>query len=208
MKKPKIFLNSKASEKVKKQAFFPYQDKVRRAYFSYSGLFWFLGLLVCIFSFFIIVNLTLNHQFQISNKIEDINFFCTPIFNIVLVIFAWTLLLFAPQKIYQSPKHSLVMLYFSFWFLVISVVLNAQLQLSYIDKYLNTGFYHWITPAVLKVLVVIMVFALFGIQIFFWIMRHKFAFMPSDYEIYQQRSINKKLKKEAKNQKKFPKTKI
>lgn len=208
MENQKLFLNSKASENVKKHRFFPYQDKIRKAYFAYFGLFWLFGILVYGFSFFIIINLALNNKFHISASMRDINIFCTPIFNIILVTLAWILLLFAPQKIYQSPKNSLIMLYFSFWFLVISVILNAQLQITYSDEYLNTEFYHWINPIALKVLVVFMVFAMFFIQIFFWIMRHKFSFMPSDYEIYQQRSIDKKVKKELKKQNKLAKSKI
>jgi len=36
-------------------------------------------------------------------------------------------------------------------------------------------------------------------------MRHKFSFMPSDYEIYRQRSIDKKAKKALKKQNKLKK---
>lgn len=208
MKNQKLFLNSKASENIKKHRFVPYQDKVRTAYFAYSGLFWLFGILVYGFSLFIIINLAVNNKFQISSNIKDINIFCTPILNMILVTFSWILLLFAPYKIYQNPKSSLVMLYFSFWFLVISVLLNAQLQITYSDQYLDTEFYHWINRSVLVVLLVLMVFAMFFLQIFFWIMRHKFSFMPSDYEIYQQRSVDKKAKKALKKQDKLVKSKI
>jgi|GEM_PF-852341 len=39
MENQKLFLNSKASENIKKHRFVPYQDKIRTAYFAYSGLF-------------------------------------------------------------------------------------------------------------------------------------------------------------------------
>lgn len=207
MESQNLFLNSKASEHIKKHRFVPYQDKVRTAYFLYSGLFWFFGLLVYAFSIFVIANLAVNHHFRISSNMKDIDIFITPILNMILVTFSWILLFFAPHKIYKNPRSSLIMLYFSFWFLIISVFLNAQLQITYSNKYLGTGFYHWINSSALIVLVVLMVFALFFIQIFFWIMRHKFSFMPSDYEIYQQRSIDKKAKKALKKQNKLEKTK-
>ncbi|WP_250138112.1 hypothetical protein [Spiroplasma attinicola] len=205
MENQKLFLNSKASENIKKHRFVPYQDKIRTAYFAYSGLFWFFGILVFAFSLFIIVNLAVNNKYQISGSMKDINIFCTPILNMVLVIFSWILLFFAPHKIYHNPKSSLIMLYFSFWFLVVSVLLNSQLQITYSNQYLDTGFYHWINRSVLIVLVVLMIFAMFFLQIFFWIMRHKFSFMPSDYEIYRQRSIDKKAKKALKKQNKLKK---
>lgn len=182
----------------KKEPFFPYQKKVKIAYFSYSGLYWFFGLLVYIFSLFVMINLSKNGKYNPN----DINFFFTPIFNIILVSISWFLLLFAPRKIYKSPKRSSIMFYFSFWFLVVSVLLNAQLQLAYINSYGSEPFYHWINSALVKVVIVLSALSLFGIEIFFWIMRRKFAFMPTDYEIYLQRSNNKKERKARKQLKK------
>ncbi|MGL5268315.1 MAG: hypothetical protein ACRC8P_00875 [Spiroplasma sp.] len=180
----------------KKEPFIPYQNKVRIAYFSYSGLFWFLGLLVYIFSFFIIINLAKNEKFQLTSK-DDINFFFTPILNLILVTISWFLLLFAPRKAYKSPKHSSIMFYFSFWFLVISVVLNAQLQLTYIEVYSDEAKreINSITIAVAQIVIILSVISLLGVQVFFWVMRRNFAFMATDYEIYMERANNKKEKK-------------
>lgn len=194
----KIFLHSKKNVSNKKEPFLPYQNEVKTAYFSYSSIFWFLGLLVYIFSLFIIINLANNGKFHISSNTNDINFVITPILNLILVTFSWILLLLAPRKSYKSPKHSSIMFYFSFWFLVVSVILNAQLQLSYIETYGHDVIYHWLNFAFAKVVLILSVFALFGVQTFFWIMRRKFTFMPTDYEIYNQRSIDKKARKEAK----------
>lgn len=182
----------------KKEPFIPYQNKVKVAYFSYSGLFWFLGILVCIFSLFVMINLAKNGRYHLSSNLSDINFFFTPIFNLILIVSSWILLLLAPKKAYKSPKHSSIMFYCSFWFLVIAVTLNAQLQLTYIDLYKNSAFYNWMNVIFAKIVVILSVFSLLGIQVFFWVMRRKFAFMATDYEIYEQRAENKKEKKEQK----------
>lgn len=186
----------------KKEPLFPYQDKVRVAYFSYSGLFWFFGLLVLIFSLFVIINLSNNDKFHITSNANDINLVLTPIIDLMLVVLSWGFLLLAPRKAYKSPKHSSIMFYTSFWMLVVSVVLNAQVQLTYMEVYAHEPFYHWLNIAFAKIVIILSVFALFGIQIFFWMMRRQFAFMPTDYEIYAQRSIDKKAKKAEKALKK------
>lgn len=193
----KKFFHLKENITNKKEPFFPYQNKVKIAYFSYSGLFWFLGLLVYVFSLFIIINLTKNGRYHLKEW-SDVNFFFTPIFNIILITISWITLLFAPRKAYKSPKQSSIMFYFSFWFLVIAVVLNGQLQLTYIEAYSSYPFYHWLNIVFVKVFVILSMFFLFGIQIFFWIMRRKFAFMPTDYEIYSKVANNKKEKKAKK----------
>lgn len=193
----KIFLHNKDSA-MQKEPFLPYEDKVKTAYFSYTGIFWFLGLLVYIFSLFLIINLAKNGKFQITSDINDINFFFTPILNLILITASLVLLVIAPRRAYKSPKHSSILFYCSFWFLVVSVMLNGQVQLTYMEVYAQESFYHWINIAFAKVVILLMVFALFVIQIFFWNMRRKFAFMPTDYEIYTQRSIDKKAKKAAK----------
>lgn len=190
----KIFLHSR-NNATEKEPFLPYENKVKIAYFSYSGIFWFLGLLVYIFSLFLIINLAKNGKFQITSNINDINFFFTPILNLILVTASWVLLVIAPRRAYKSPKHSSVLFYCSFWFLVVSVVLNGQVQITYMDLYVHEAFYNWINVAFAKVIIILSIMALFGVQIFFWIMRRKFAFMPTDYEIYTQRSINKKAAK-------------
>lgn len=200
----KIFLHSRNNPS-EKEPFLPYENKVRTAYFSYSGIFWFLGLLVYIFSLFIVINLAKNGKLQITSNINDINFFLTPILNLILVTASWVLLIIAPHHAYKSPKHSSVLFYCSFWFLVVSVVLNGQVQITYMDLYVHEDFYHWINVAFAKVVIILSIMALFGVQIFFWIMRRKFAFMPTDYEIYTQHAIDKKAAKakkaEAKAQK-------
>ncbi|MBE4704253.1 hypothetical protein [Spiroplasma platyhelix] len=198
----KIFLHFKKSSVNQKEPFLPYEDKVKVAYFSYSGLFWFLGLLVYIFSLFLIINLAKNGKYQITSDINEINFFFTPILNLILVTASWVLLLIAPKRAYKSPKHSSILFYCSFWFLVISVMLNGQVQLTYMEVYAHETLYHWVNIVFAKIVILLSVFALFGIQIFFWTMRRKFAFMPTDYEIYTQRSIDKKAKKAEKQLKK------
>ena len=72
-------------ENNKKQPFFPYEGKVRKAYFSYLGIFCFLGLLVYLFSFFLIINLVKNGKFYLTSNFNDLNFFFTPILNLILI---------------------------------------------------------------------------------------------------------------------------
>lgn len=201
----KNLLHSKKEWSNQKEPFLPYQNKVKIAYFSYSGLFWFLGLLVYVFSFFIIINLAKNDKFHITSNINDINFSLTPIFNIILVTLSWILLILAPKKAYKSPRHSSIMFYFSFWFLIISVILNSQMQWLYMDIYGDASFYNWLNFTFAIIVIVLTVFALFVIQVFFWIMRRKFAFMPTDYEIYTQISIDRKARKQAKIERKSAK---
>lgn len=201
----KILLHAKKSESGKREPFLPYQDKVKTLYLSYSGIFWFLGLLVCIFSLFVIINLSQNDKFNVTSDIDDINIFFTSIVNLILIPSSWILLLFAPKRAFKSPKRSSIMFYFSFWFLVIAVILNSQMQLTYINVYGQEDFYNWVNSVFAKIVIILMVISLFFVEIFFWIMRRKFAFMPTDYEIYTQRSMDKKKKKAEKKAKRLQK---
>lgn len=185
-------------KKEKKNDFFPYKDNTKKIYFIYAAIFLFFNLVVFISSLFIIINLAVNSHLKITSDKNTINIIVTPFLNIVLTFISLGLLLFAPWRIHHSPKQSSIMFYCSFWALVVSTLLNSQVQLTYNSMYWNSSFYHWIDNGVLVVLVTLFALALFVIEIFFWIMRRKFAFMPTDYEIYTTRSKNKKIKKAEK----------
>lgn len=187
---------------IKKKPFFPYENKVKRAYFNYLGLFSFLSLLVYIFSLFLIINLSKNAKFNLTSDIADINLVCTPILNIILITISLFLLLFAPSRVYHSTKSSNLMFYFSFFFLIIASLLNAQLQLTYIEKFISESFYNWIPSILAKIVIIISSFALIGVQVFLWIMRSKFSFMPTDYEVYAKKELLAKQAKAIKLEKK------
>lgn len=184
---------------------FPYEGKTKKFYFIYAGLFWVLAFLVYASSLFIITNLTINNKYSVDN---NVNIFVTPLFNLFLITVSLILLLIAPIRAHHNTKQSSVMFYISFWFLVISTLLNSQLQLNYIEDYRTTNFYNWISEVVIKAIIIISVISLFFVQVYFWVMRRKFTFMPTDYEIYTNRSEIKNALKAVKSEKKLAKKHI
>lgn len=181
----------------------PYKGKVKKSYFVYFSLFGILSLLVYISSLFVIINLGVNNHYHITSNLNNINITITPLVNILLITISLLLLLIAPNRIHHSTKQSSVMFYVSFWMLVVSTMLNSQLQLNYTNHYASSSFYNWLNIAFIKIVIIISVISLFFVEVFFWIMRRKFTFMPNDYEIYMMRIEKKRDEKAINSEKKL-----
>lgn len=189
----------------KKIIFFPYQQKTKIAYFAYLGISIVLFLSVFIFSLFAAINVA---KYQLYNLLSSdfnypiLNLFYTPIICLIAVIISMILLIFAPKVSIVSAKYSSRMFYTAFWLLILSVMLSSEVQLTYISqsKIFYNDNYHWLNPIVAKIFIIISLFLILITQLFFWIMRRKFTFMSSDYEIYTNRSIEKQQRKVRKQE--------
>lgn len=199
-------MNKKNLEKLetKKPLFFPYEKKTKLAYFIYLGICAIPFIWNFIFSLFATINVTKYQLYDLSFtdfKYAILNLLYTPILCLVLLIISIVLLVFAPKVSNISSKHSSRIFYIAFWFLILSIMLSSEVQLSYISQseILHSIHYNWINPIVARIFIIINIFLILVIQIFFWIMRRKFTFMNSDYEIYTNRSMTKqnhKIKKQ------------
>ncbi len=185
--------------KEKKSVFIPYEQKTKNAYFVYLGISIILFLSVFIFSLFATINVSKYELYNlelINFKHHILNLLYAPIVCLFAIIISMILLIFAPKVSIISSKYSSRMFYTAFWLLILSVMLNSEVQLTYISQsaILDNKNYHWINPIVAKIFI-ISLFLILVFQVFFWIMRRKFTFMNSDYEIYTTRSMEKKQQK-------------
>ena len=184
--------------------FFPYDQKTKKSYLGYLGLSSILFLFVFIFSLFATINVSYYHLYDLLHpnnfNYPTLSFFYTPVLCLITITISMLLLLIAPKVSKISAKVSSIMFYFAFWLLVFSVMLSSTVQISYISQkeILENSNYHWINPMMAKIFIVIALFLILLLQLWFWIMRRKFTFMPSDYEIYTNKSITKKNHKLAK----------
>lgn len=192
--------------KEKKSVFIPYQQKTKNAYFVYLGISIILFLSVFIFSLFATINVAKYELYNLELtdfKYHILNLLYAPIVCLIAIIISMILLIFAPKaSIIISSKYSSRMFYTAFWLLILSVMLNSEVQLTYISQsaILDNENYHWINPIVAKIFIIISLFLILVFQVFFWIMRRKFTFMNSDYEIYTTRSMEKKQRKMKKQE--------
>ena len=189
-----------------KSTFIPYDYKVKKTYLSYLAISMILFLSVFIFSLFATINVA---KYQLYNlKLTSFNYpllnlLYTPIICLVTSIISIMLLIFAPKISAISSKFSSRMFYTAFWLLILSVMLSSEVQLTYISQsaILNNENYHWINPIVARIIIIINLFLIIITQLFFWIMRRKFTFMSSDYEIYTNRKITKQELKKLRSKK-------
>lgn len=186
--------------KEKKAIFIPYEPKTRNAYFVYLGMSIILFLSVFIFSLFATINVWKYQLYKLEPtdfKFHIYDLLYAPIACLIAVSISIILLLFAPKVSVISSKYSSKMFYTAFWLLVLSVMLSSTVQLTYISQrtIFDNENYHWINSTVAKLFIIINLFLILVIQLFFWIMRRKFTFMNSDYEIYTTRSMEKKQRK-------------
>ncbi|WP_339048240.1 hypothetical protein [Spiroplasma endosymbiont of Colias croceus] len=205
--------------KNKETYFIPYEQKTKNAYFVYLAISIVLFLSVFIFSLFATINVS---KYKLYNvKLTDFNYpilnlFYAPIVCLIAITVSMILLIFAPRvSIIVSSKYSSRMFYTAFWLLILSVMLSSEVQLTYISQsgILYNENYHWINPIIARIFIIFSLFLILITQLFFWIMRRKFTFMNSDYEIYTTRSMEKKqrrirkqeLKKIKKQEKEFSK---
>lgn len=204
--------------KNKETCFIPYEQKTKNAYFVYLTISIVLFLSVFIFSLFAAINLS---KYKLYNvKLTDFNYhilnlFYAPIVCLIAITVSMILLIFAPRVSIVSSKYSSRMFYTAFWLLILSVMLSSEAQLTYISQsgILYNENYHWINPIIARIFIIFSLFLILITQLFFWIMRRKFTFMNSDYEIYTTRSMEKKqrrirkqeLKKIKKQEKGFSK---
>lgn len=183
-----------------KSTFIPYDYKVKKTYLSYLAISMILFLSVFIFSLFATINVAKYQLYNLkftSFNYPLLNLLYTPIICLVTSIISIMLLIFAPQISAISSKSSSRMFYTAFWLLILSVMLSSEVQLTYISQsaILDNENYHWINPIVAKIIIIINLFLIIITQLFFWIMRRKFTFMSSDYEIYTNRKITKQQRK-------------
>ena len=183
-----------------KASFFPYQNKTKVAYFAYLGLCTVLFLAVFAFSLFATLNVGKYKLYDL--KLEDftfnkLNLFYAPILCLAVVSISMVLLILAPKVTIKAKRCSNRMFYTSFWLLILSVMLSSEIQITYIShsEILDSPYYHWLKPVVARIFIIFVIFLILVLQVFFWIMRRKFTGFPSDYEIYTNRSINKKQQK-------------
>jgi len=196
------------SFQTKKRLFFPYEGKVKTAYFAYLGLCSILFLAVFIFCLFATINVAKYKLYNlplVGVQYHILNLWYSPIICLIAVIISMVLLLIAPKISTISAKCSSRMFYWSFWLLIISVMLSSVIQLTYISQsdIFDSPNYNWMNPILVRVFILISIMLIIFVQIFFWIMRRKFTFMPSDYEIYTNRMMMKKNLKEQKQAKKI-----
>lgn len=182
--------------KEKKSVFIPYEQKTKNAYFVYLGISIILFFSVFIFSLFNVSRYELYNLELTDFKYNILNLLYAPIFCLLTITISVILLIFAPKVSIISSKYSSRMFYTAFWLLILSVMLNSEVQLTYISQsaILYNENYHWINPIVVRVFI-ISLFLILIVQLFFWIMRRKFTFMNSDYEIYTTRTMEKKQRK-------------
>ncbi|WP_338977987.1 hypothetical protein [Spiroplasma endosymbiont of Panzeria rudis] len=203
--------------KNKETCFIPYEQKTKNAYFVYLTISIVLFLSVFIFSLFAAINVS---KYKLYNVLTDFNYpilnlFYAPIVCLIAITVSMILLIFAPRVSIVSSKYSSRMFYTTFWLLILSVMLSSEVQLIYISQsgILYNENYHWINPIIARIFIIFSLFLILITQLFFWIMRRKFTFMNSDYEIYTTRSMEKKqrrirkqeLKKIKKQEKGFSK---
>lgn len=191
--------------KEKKSVFIPYEQKTKNAYFIYLGISIILFLSVFIFSLFATINISKYELYNlelINFKYHILNLLYAPVVCLIAIIISIILLIFAPKVSIISSKYSSRMFYTAFWLLILSVMLNSEIQLMYVSQpaILDNENYHWINPFVAKIFIIISLFLILVFQVFFWIMRRKFTFMNSDYEIYTTRSMEKKQRKMKKQE--------
>ncbi|WP_342276197.1 hypothetical protein [Spiroplasma endosymbiont of Nebria brevicollis] len=199
----------------KKPVFFPYERKIKKAYFVYLGVCVVPFIWSFIFSLFATINVAKYQLYDLSLtdfKYNILNLLYTPVLCLFLLIISMLLLTFAPKVSNISSKYSNRMFYIAFWFLILSIMLSSEVQLTYTSQseILKSTHYNWINPIVARIFIIISIFLILVVQVYFWIMRRKFTFMNSDYEIYTNRSMikqNYKIKKQElireKKQKKF-----
>lgn len=199
--------------KEKKWVFIPYEQKTKNAYFIYLAISIILFLSVFIFSLFATINVSKYELYNVKLtdfKYHILNLLYAPIVCLIAIAISMILLIFAPKVSIISSKYSSRMFYTAFWLLILSVMLSSEVQLTYISQsaILDNENYHWINPIVAKIFIIISLFLILVVQLFFWIMRRKFTFMNSDYEIYTTRSMEKKqLKMKKQELKKIKKQK-
>lgn len=186
--------------KEKKWVFIPYQQKTKNAYFVYLGISIILFLSVFIFSLFATINVSKYELYNLALtdfNYHILNLLYAPIVCLIAITISIILLIFAPKVSIVSSKYSSRMFYTAFSLLVLSVMLSSEIQLTYISQsaILYNPNYHWINPIVARIYIIISLFLILVTQLFFWIMRRKFTFMNSDYEIYTTRSMEKKQRK-------------
>ncbi|WP_308149779.1 hypothetical protein [Spiroplasma sp. AdecLV25b] len=199
----------------KKPVFFPYEKKIKKAYFAYLGVCAIPFIWSFIFSLFATINVAKYQLYNLSLtdfKYNILNLLYIPALCLFLLIVSMLLLTFAPKVSNISSKYSNRMFYIAFWFLILSTMLSSEVQLTYISQseILWGSHYNWINPILARIFIIISIFSILVVQVYFWIMRRKFTFMNSDYEIYTNRSLikqNYKIKKQElireKKQKKF-----
>lgn len=196
--------NDLINTETKTTFFFPYDQKTKKSYFGYLGLSSILSLFVVIFSLFATINVSYYHLYDLFHpnnfNYPTLSFFYTPVLCLITITISMLLLVVAPKVSKISAKTSSIMFYFAFWSLIFSVMLSSAVQISYISQteILENSNYHWINPMMAKIFIVTALFLILLLQLWFWIMRRKFTFMPSDYEIYTNKSITKKNHKLAK----------
>lgn len=195
----------------KKPIFFSYERKTKIAYFVYLGICVIPFIWSFIFSLFATINVAKYQLYDLSLtdfRYNILNLLYTPVVCLLLLTISMVLLIFAPKVSNVSSKYSNRMFYTAFWFLILSIMLISEVQLTYISQLeiLNSPHYNWINPIIARIFIIITIFLILVIQVFFWIMRRKFTFNNSDYEIYTNHSMmkhNYKMKKqELKREKK------
>ncbi|WP_375317948.1 hypothetical protein [Spiroplasma endosymbiont of Virgichneumon dumeticola] len=199
----------------KKPVFFPYEKKIKKAYFAYLGVCAIPFIWSFIFSLFATINVAKYQLYNLSLtdfKYNILNLLYNPALFLFLLIVSMLLLTFAPKVSNISSKYSNRMFYIAFWFLILSTMLSSEVQWTYISQseILWGSHYNWINPILALIFIIISIFSILVVQVYFWIMRRKFTFINSYYEIYTNRSMmkqNYKIKKQElireKKQKKF-----
>ncbi|WP_425381375.1 hypothetical protein [Spiroplasma endosymbiont of Polydrusus pterygomalis] len=158
--------------KEKKSVFIPYEQKTKNAYFVYLGISIILFLSVFIFSLFATINISKYELYNLELtdfKYHILNLLYAPIVCLIAIIISIILLIFAPKVSIISSKYSSRMFYTAFWLLILSVMLNSEVQLMYISPsaILDNENYHWINPIVAKIFIIISLFLILVFQVFF-----------------------------------------